>query len=210
MNEEMQTLRRELTLRSIFDRLWILAVLGGLIAAFTSINSEFSPYVYWPYLVPAVVALIALAALAFGDVSKSTRQALAALLALTGAWLILGPWLSGFANLELMPATRASVLAGGIIESVDSGGLEATEAIVARAFEASSVNTVTLTGAGVGGVMLLLGGIGNWLACRKVASQTQEAVSDRLGITKEKLYTEPGQAVYLQSEAVPELGEKAS
>jgi len=97
------------------------------------------------------------------------RQTIAALLVLAGAWLIIGPWLSGFANLDFMPATRASVLAGGILESVEAGGLEATEAVVTKAFEAAQVNTVTLTGAGVGGFMLVFSGIGSWSARRSMA-----------------------------------------
>jgi len=212
MNEEMEAMRREFTFRSILDRFWILALLGGLIALFTSINSEFWPYFYWPYLVPAIVAIVAVAALALRDnASTKTKKTLAGLLVLAGAWLVIGPWLSGFANLEFMPATRASVLAGGIIESVDTGGLEATEEIVARAFEASSVNTVTLTGAGVGGVMLLLSGIGNWFACRHMAKKRAYGVSATYSGRREKLYSgEPEKAFYMPSTARSEVGDEPS
>jgi len=163
-------MRRELTLHSLFGHLWLLALFGGLIALFTSINSEFSPYFYWPFLVPAAISVIAVVAWAlWRDLSTKMRQTIAALLVLAGAWLIIGPWLSGFANLDFMPATRASVLAGGILESVEAGGLEATEAVVTKAFEAAQVNTVTLTGAGVGGFMLVFSGIGSWFARRSMA-----------------------------------------
>lgn len=174
MNEDMEGVRPELTRPSILGHLWLLALLGGLIALFTSINSEFSPYFYWPYLVPAVVAVIVVAAWQlWRTASRKARQTMAVLLVLAGGWLVIGPWLSGFAELDFMPATRASILAGGILESVEAGGgLEATEQIISRAFEASSVNTVALTGAGVGGFMLVLSGIGSWFAYRSMANES--------------------------------------
>lgn len=170
MADDREVKPRELTLHSVLDRLWMLALLGGLLALFTSINSEFSPYFYWPYLVPASIAVIAVGVWAmWRDAPIRARQAIAAVLMLAGAWLVIGPWLSGFADFEFMPATRASVLAGGILDTVESGGMEATGELIRRAFEAAQVNTVTLTGSGVGGFMLVLSAIGSWLACRRMA-----------------------------------------
>jgi len=189
MSQDREPMRRELTLHSLFGHLWLLALFGGLIALFTSINSEFSPYFYWPYSVPAVIAVIAVVAWAlWRDVSTRTKQLLAGLLVLAGAWLIIGPWLSGFANLDFMPATRASILAGGILESVEAGGLEATEQIVSRAFAASAVNTVTLTGAGVGGFMLVFSGIGSWLTRRSMAESRAREASPSYATQPEGFY----------------------
>ena len=189
MSQDREPMRRELTPHSLFGHLWLLALLGGLIALFTSINSEFSPYFYWPYLVPAVIAVIAVVAWAlWRDVSIRTKQILAGLLVLAGAWLVIGPWLSGFANLDFMPATRASVLAGGILESIEAGGLEATEAVVTKAFEASQVNTVTLTGAGIGGFMLVFSGIGSWFTRRSMAESRAREASPSYATLPEGFY----------------------
>ena len=134
MSQDREPMQRELTLHSLFGHLWLLALFGGLIALFTSINSEFSPYFYWPYLVPAVIAVIAVVAWAlWHDASTRTKQLLAALLVLAGAWLVIGPWLTGFANLDFMPATRASVLAGGTADNrCLAGGRPAGRAGAAR------------------------------------------------------------------------------
>lgn len=212
MAEGMEVMRPGLTLRSLLEHFWLLALLGGLLALFTSINSEFSPYFYWPYLVPAIIAIIAIVAWKlWHNASTGARQALAGLLVLAGAWLVIGPWLCGFADCEFMPATRASVLAGGIIESVDVGGLEATEEIVARAFTASSVNTVTLTGAGVGGFMLVLSGIGSWFAYRSIAESRVYGTSPSYSTQPESLYGgEPEKAFFVQSIAGSEIGDKSS
>ena len=116
MSQEREPIRRELTLHSLFGHLWLLALFGGLIALFTSINSEFSPYFYWPFLVPAAISVIAVIAWAlWRDLSTTMRQTIAALLVLAGAWLVIGPWLSGFANLDFMPGYDKCYVPGDIL-----------------------------------------------------------------------------------------------
>ena len=166
MAEVEDDVRRELSISSALDRFWILAILGGLIVLFTSINSEFSPYFYWPYFMPAVIAIIAAVLWErWRSAPMNVRRAITSLLVLAGAWLVTGPWLTGFAHIDFMPATRSSVMAGQIIESF-SEDMVAVEAMFTRAFTASSVNTVTLTGAGVGGFILLFSGITGWFSLR--------------------------------------------
>ncbi len=167
MAEVTEDVRRELSIRSALDRFWILAILGGLMVLFTSINSEFSPYVYWPYFVPAVVAIIAAVTWErWHNAPLNIRRVLTSLLVIAGAWLVIGPWLTGFANIDFLPATRTSVLAGELIEQFATFELEAVEEVMTRAFTASSVNTVTLTGAGVGGFILMFSGITGWFSLR--------------------------------------------
>ena len=166
MAEVEDDVRRELSISSALDRFWILAILGGLIVLFTSINSEFSPYFYWPYFMPAVIAIMAAVLWErWRSAPMNVRRAITSLLVLAGAWLVTGPWLTGFASIDFMPASRSSVMAGQIIESFGED-MVAVEAMFTRAFEASSVNTVTLTGAGVGGFILLFSGITGWFSLR--------------------------------------------
>jgi hypothetical protein len=169
MAEIAENVRRELSIRSALDRFWILAILGGLMVFFTSINSQFSPYVYWPYFVPAVVAIIAAVIWErWRDAPMNVRRVLTSLLVIAGAWLVIGPWLTGFADIDFMPASRSSVMAGEIVGSFEQflTDREAATQLFTRAFEASSVNTVTLTGAGVGGFILLFSGITGWFSLR--------------------------------------------
>jgi len=167
MAEGAEDVRRELSIRSALDRFWILAILGGLIALFTSINSEFSPYLYWPYFMPAAIAILAAVLwMRWRSAPMNVRRAITSLLVLIGAWLVIGPWLTGFAHIDFMPASRSSVMAGELIEQMTTFELEAMEEILTRAFTASSVNTVTLTGAGVGGFILLFSGITGWFSLR--------------------------------------------
>ena len=169
MAEVAEEVRRELSIRSALDRFWLLAILGGLMVLFTSINSKFSPYVYWPYFMPAVIAIMAAVAWErWRDAPLNVQRALTSLLVLAGAWLVIGPWLTGFADIDFMPATRTSVTTGEIVGSFEQflTDREAARQLFTRAFEASSVNTVTLTGAGVGGFILLFSGITGWFSLR--------------------------------------------
>ncbi len=169
MAEIAENVRRELSIRSALDRFWILAILGGLMVLFTSINSKFSPYVYWPYFMPAVVAIMAAVIWErWRDAPMNVRRFLTSLLVIAGAWLVIGPWLTGFADIDFMPAARSSVMAGEIVGSFEQflTDREAASQLFTRAFEASSVNTVTLTGAGVGGFILLFSGITGWFSLR--------------------------------------------
>ena len=162
-----EDVRRELSIRSALDRFWILAILGGLMVLFTSINPQFSPYVYWPYFAPAVVAIIAAVIWErWRDAPMNVRRVLTSLLVIAGAWLVAGPWLTGFANIDLMPAPRSSVATAEAIDAITELGLSGAKELFSRAFEASSVNTVTLTGSGVGGFILLFSGITGWFSLR--------------------------------------------
>jgi hypothetical protein len=199
MAEDREVRPRELTFHSVLDRFWMLALFGGLIALFTSINSEFSPYFYWPYLVPASIAVIFILTWAlWRDAPIRARQAIAAVLVLAGAWLVMGPWLSGFADMDFMPATEASVTAGGIIDQVEAGEVGAIGELIRGAFEAAQVNTVTLTGAGVGGFMLVLSGIGSWLTCRRMAESPAREPSPSYLPRHEEVYGgEPEKAFFM-------------
>ena len=167
MAEIAEDVRRELSISSALDRFWILAILGGLMVLFTSINSQFSPYVYWPYFLPAVVAIMAAVIWErWRDAPMNVRRVLTSLLVIAGAWLVIGPWLTGFADMDFMPAPRSSVATAEAIDAITEQGLTGAKTLFSRAFEASSVNTVTLTGSGVGGFILLFSGITGWFSLR--------------------------------------------
>jgi hypothetical protein len=174
MPEDVEDVRRELSIRSALDRFWILAILGGLMVLFTSINTEFSPYVYWPYFMPAVVAiLVSVLWERWRSAPMNVRRAITSLLIAAGSWLVIGAWLTGFADMDFMPAARSSVMAGQLIEQMTSFDLETMEAIMTRAFTASSVNTVATTGAGVGGFILVFSGITGWFSLRLTRKLTK-------------------------------------
>jgi len=167
MAEVSDDVKRELSISSALDRFWILAILGGLMVLFTSVNSKFSPYLYWPYFMPAVIAIIAAIIWErWRNAPLNARRVLTSLLVLAGAWLVIGPWLTGFASIDFMPAPRSSVATSEAIDAITSLGIGGAKSLFCRAFEASSVNTVTLTGAGVGGFILLFSGITGWFSLR--------------------------------------------